>query len=512
MNVKSKVVLYDVRGIQDFIFRSDKIKEIIGASELIKGIYERGLNEATKDISNVDLGCKSHFDESKDVQALYIGGGNALVYFKDGKLAREVSQKFSKFILEETYSLNVAVAMIDKTDNYLDDYHKLQQTMNENKAKMPYCKPIGAFPLCKVEDSTGFPIYDIKKSCSKETSLKIENYKKIDEDDYDAKILDEIVDKNEDSTIAIIHIDGNNMGRYFSRALDGKNNYDEAIETVIEKSKYIQKKYKNAFLKIKNILKKLNAKGTYKNKVLIRKIVAAGDDITFVVKGEFAFDVVNRFIREIENNDGNGENSGSFTACAGIVFCHSHFPFANAYRVAEELCSNAKKVSKTIAKNSDEVRSWVDFQILSHMRAVDISKYRKEQFTYTNKDGKQFNLIRRPYILERDEDSDELKARGFSNFIKLLGELKGEDIVRSDIKEMRNAYTVGKEKLDLVVSRIKSRGKDIPKNTFAHNVSGKMFEVKNGEYIAYYYDAFEIFDEYTDIDKVCHKEGIQYEI
>ncbi len=489
-------------GIQEFIFRSNKIKEIIGASDLVRDLYKDGLKEVVEEmpelnLNDIDLDCVEKFDESKKMQVLYIGGGNASVYFSDDDTARRVSEKFSVYILENTYSLNLSMAMIDKTDNYGKDYSNLQEALEDKKARMPQCKPVGAFPLCKIEDSTGLPVYSKGKSqevIKKESKYVYAQYYDGDNGYYNEEVLDNIIEKGNDSTIAVIHIDGNNMGAYFSEQLRGEAYYSKAIAKIRKISKDIDSRYQNAFNTIKEKLKNYSENSEkFKNKILIRKVLTAGDDITFIVNANFAFELVKDFISIIES-DGSGE----FTACAGIAFCHSHFPFSNAYTVAEELCSNAKKHAKSVADKVENTRSWVDFQLLSNMNAVDLDNYRKAQYTFVE-NGINYNLLRRPYVIECDADDARLKERGFKALINTINSLKGEKkISRSDIKEIRNSYTSGNAKLDLILNRIKSREKIIGKNFFKDGCDMCLFDEKG---VAYYYDAYELFDLFIDMGK-----------
>ena len=49
-NLKQKTVLamYDVRGIQNYIFSTNRIRDIIGASELVENIIVNGLKNVCK--------------------------------------------------------------------------------------------------------------------------------------------------------------------------------------------------------------------------------------------------------------------------------------------------------------------------------------------------------------------------------------------------------------------------------------------------------------------------------
>lgn len=45
---KQYIAMYDVRGIQGYIYRTNKLKEIIAASLLVKNIFEESLKWAVE--------------------------------------------------------------------------------------------------------------------------------------------------------------------------------------------------------------------------------------------------------------------------------------------------------------------------------------------------------------------------------------------------------------------------------------------------------------------------------
>ena len=94
------LAIYDITGIQDFIFSTPKLKEIIGASKLVENILEKYLPDILSDIGkNESLNIVQnwrpiapeqpapdfamHVDSTIDAEVLYIGGGNARVAYKD---------------------------------------------------------------------------------------------------------------------------------------------------------------------------------------------------------------------------------------------------------------------------------------------------------------------------------------------------------------------------------------------------------------------------------------------
>ena len=62
------LAMYDVRGIQNYIFKTNKIKDIIGASNLVENIILEGLNaiiKNDKDLSETTCLTDWENDDSK---------------------------------------------------------------------------------------------------------------------------------------------------------------------------------------------------------------------------------------------------------------------------------------------------------------------------------------------------------------------------------------------------------------------------------------------------------------
>lgn len=57
-------------------------------------------------------------DKAVKMQIMFVGGGNAYVLFRKGAECEHVNRFLAKYLLEKTYSLNLAVAVIEKTDSY----------------------------------------------------------------------------------------------------------------------------------------------------------------------------------------------------------------------------------------------------------------------------------------------------------------------------------------------------------------------------------------------------------
>jgi hypothetical protein len=89
--VALSAVLIDTVSIQEYVYSSNKLKENIGASFLVKKIYDDVLKEALKQTFGKDIDI-NEWRKPKEIKIVqgndeveigYIGGGNALVLFKD---------------------------------------------------------------------------------------------------------------------------------------------------------------------------------------------------------------------------------------------------------------------------------------------------------------------------------------------------------------------------------------------------------------------------------------------
>ena len=535
--MSQKLVMYDVIGIQNYIFRTAKMRDAIGASYIVENIIEEALEYAAKkEGSECSCDLKWYmekgtggqagplsFDETniKNIQVLYIGGGNAYVIFDSQMRAERVSKRMAKYVLDKTYSLMLAVAMANKTDDYSGDYEKLSKEMDRVKARMVVSKPLGSLPVMDVEIKTGFPISKRNarnEQVSTESWLKEEavekkrqNLKKRD------KILDNLIDgKNVDSMLAVVHIDGNNMALRIKKLINRVKDYSEAVNLMREISYRISSTYKTVFEDMKAYFDDNSLyTGKFEDKLLkdlfVMCLITAGDDITYICNAKIALATVEYFFREItkysmyDNKDEDDPNQYVFSVCAGISYFKSHFPFDVAYDVAEACCKIAKDRAKkiTLKTGADElVGNWFDFQFCRSVQCRDLERIRNEQ--YMTAGGEQ--LLRRPYYVsvadfERFEGKvpENLKYSTFIRDMKKYVLDTKKNIPRSYVKELRDTYPLGREQVGVLRSFLMSRNRSLPENLYFKS-EGEETET------ALLYDALEVADYFislTDMEQNC---------
>ena len=499
------IAMYDVRGIQRYIYRTPHIQDAMGASSIIEGIIENALRNAADRLQISEDQMELNWDNEEKpypysetdhrIKVLYIGGGNAYVEFSDADLCVNCNKLMARYILEKTYSLQLAAVYTEKTDVYYKDYQQLFQKMNQVKAEALDTKPLGALPIMKVEKKTGFPV--VKDEKSTETLQKERHKKTTIAEDEEEKILDNLIDsKGVDSTLAIVHMDGNNMGLRIRGLVQGEKDYVKAVNLMRQISHNIHYAYLNTFEEMKEDLQ-----DSENDRKLIRKILVAGDDITYICNAKLALASVEHFSKKITGKVMYGDESKEnikrygFSVCAGIAYVHSHFPFYIGYEVAEACCDSAKdRAKKPENKDGDRVGNYVDFQICKNVQCRNLDRVREKE--YRTPTGE--NLLIRPYYVPTDYDFGLSKTKEKNYSYKKLKEnikyfAEGE-IPRSFVKQIRNTYPLGSHQMEELTRFLDSRGRKMPDQETAQ------MEMYEEDRTAKWYDALELIDWYIGED------------
>ena len=507
MSVKKFILAgYDISGIQDFIFSSNKLKENISASNIVHNILAEDLPNlietyAKNNNLKIDIaGYKMKNDDYKrfkmldddelEIEIIYIGGGNAFVAYRSKEIGVDITKHFSKMVFNLTYSLSVAVGYVYCTNEscLIESFLSLNEELNKNKAKMIRSLPMQNISITKNDVNAGYPIIDEinNELFTQESKLKLQNYDK----EYFKKYLPSeklkyitdidqlVVEKGKDSFIGVVHIDGNNMGksiREIMKCKDDKLSFKEQMHDYVSRirrlSNEVKNNYENAFMKMLDVLIKYECSQNDEEKYLpIRPIILNGDDITFVCKGKYALSLTEILLKEVNKQVLNyNSNEYKQSACAGIYFVHSHFPFHIAYELAEQACSNAKRKAKLFArKNGGYVGSWIDFDISYSGLTLSLHEARKKKYNlpeldkvelFKHKEGKYegYNLINRPYYVTEETEN---KAYEFNSFKKLINHFNNE-WPRNKVKELRNAFMKSKVLVERLIAENKSRNRKL---------------------------------------------------
>jgi len=286
---------------------------------------------------------------------------------------------------------------------------------------------------------------------------------------------------------AVVHADGNGMGEVFLRfgecvAAAGGKTADDYIDAYQAFSQALDGANSKAV--------KAATQETWKQffdrtevdprRVPMKPVVLAGDDLTVICDGARAIDFTQRFVegfrRETAGSDAIrrimaaaeglfAEEAGraprpfeGITSGAGIAIVKPHHPFHRAYELAESLAKSAKGLPKRLNLSA------LDFHV-AYDGASDLDEIRQERDTHVC-------LFAGPYLTgepSTDEPAFRTVAQlvdlveGFGNPVRAeaLSEPAGEEeharIPASQLHALRDAVSLGEGVANAAVARIQSR-------------------------------------------------------
>ncbi len=507
-NEKFNALLFDTRSIQKYIYSGNLLRTNIGASYIVDRIFFDILVDTLQKIfpnENFDYAKdttwkiseddKNYWEKMKSCCVAYIGGGNALILFKEDR-RREVVKNFTMKLLETRPGLKVGVAfgelnIFDGKINQ-DDMSALYTKLKENQnnifpaVNVPYS---GLTLSCEINgeaanfcDTQGLvkPTAEIR-FYSQETAVKAQmsdaanktknlserfnkifNVKQIavrmDEFIFPTKV-DELGQKDGENYFAIIHADGNNMGVKFR----GCKNLMERRRL----SREIRRKTEGAFAEL--LLKIIAAKteGIFdeildlKNKKIlpIRPLILGGDDVTFICPAKMAilFTKTLMEILDAETPENAPENLTQAAArkmdcCAGVAILPTAYPFFRGYELAEQLCDAAKE-SMRLQK---EPSSWLDFAILHGEQAPTLEQIRQREYT-----GARGNLHFGPYRIGNEAAKNKVNRRyNIENLLSCATQFAY--MPQGKVKELRGILQRGKSDAKKFLNQLDVQEKILP--------------------------------------------------
>ncbi len=344
-----------VQGIQDFIFQTNKLKDIIGASELVKSICDRLFKEEFLGHGTLVVSA----------------AGNVKCIYGQEAECRNAVLRFPKRVMEQAPGITISQAVVewDGSDAaYRDACDNLEKRLHAQRSRRPKSLVAGLMTMERSR-TTGLPAVktDSKDSFLDEsTSSKRAALGKGSEaqlqlctDFFGKKVyardvafdFSDLTRRNE--WIAIVHADGNALGEVVARKSgipkemrDFSTNLDSATKTAAQKA--------CRFLEAEKQTDAVKA---------IRPIILGGDDLTIVCNADIAVDFVQEYLRQFET-ESERQIGEKLTACAGIAFIKATYPFHYGYALAETLCCKAKADAKSetmTAQNGGKVASCLMF-------------------------------------------------------------------------------------------------------------------------------------------------------
>lgn len=371
------VALYDFRSKQEYIYKTNAIQEIIGASNLLSEAYDMFLNALEKNGIKIrknyifrdgaylnEVSAPLFNWEKDDVcgEVLYVGGGNLYMLYQSRELFIRANQIFSRLLLDKASGLTPVCACVNYTGDYGEDWQRIYAENSRIKNTEPISENLARLPFTQLDRKTSLPVtiktieFEKELSLSRESDLKRQMGKKVQKgwgDDLNTFVLDTMTEKGIDSLLAVIYIDGNGMSDRIRNLFKDDSSTDYTAEGMLSNDYQTFVKKMRAFSNqihqnfVEKPIQAIQSRFAQEN-LRYRRIIGGGDEITIICRAKYARLLVAAYFNELIDplapySDKTPEKN---TACAGIAIFHSHDPYSKVYQMAEQCCESAKKQNR----------------------------------------------------------------------------------------------------------------------------------------------------------------------
>lgn len=463
---------YDLTGIQPFLFGARRLRANLGASWLVHMVlaHDGWLGEAARGAGST---------------VLWSGGGNAVVASADDTRARQVATTLALRVVEEAPGLGIVCAHQpwDGDENSyaraaakLHDAVEVAKNSRSGEARFHgggVCEPCRdtADPAVDVDDE-GSPIgasIDRRELARGKAGERLKKLFPLPEEHAWSDDVDSLGrTSGEESSLGVIHVDGNGMGTHFAAATRKGLREVKALSTHVnkagEQTLVAGLQWAAERIEQRKLGFELKAPEGEDKVFPVRPVVFGGDDITLLCDGRIALDLAAAMLCA-------WNKQSKFHAAAGVAIVRAHFPFYRAVEHAHALCKQAKRWRKDTLDSDASVLHW---------------SLHRESGVLTN----DVPRTARPYVVVGAPPSGK-PWRSWSWFRReCVQELKERTTLHTQIKGLAAALASGSDAGRRALSRLLDRHDYRLPTPPHHQLDVSGFEAGETPYL----DALEILD------------------
>ena len=423
------LTVLDVTSIQRYVFGSNRLQENIGASELVhRATHQWAFSNLPRpnnvaDVETGELTDARIEDGGLAAEVVYAGGGNTLILFADDsggeRVARTFTANLGRTLIQEAPGLELVAAHVSL------DWHQeplggsdrgrvavVIDRLDGVKRGRATSVPVMGLGVTAACQSTGLaavgthPRYGYLISAEVAAKLDLldsANRRLIgllpaittagldvpfDFDDFGRS-------RGEVSYIAVVHADGNQMGKRVQgiasqhvHAGEGNREYVAAMRSFSTSIEDASQRALSAT--VDALLSAVSDAGPEEgrwidgrvpirdNKIPFRPLVFGGDDLTFVCDGRLGLSLAACYLQAFERE--TKKTGVDACACAGVAVVKTHYPFARAYQLAESLSNSAKKKVRDTQDNDAGDFSALDWHFAVSGLLGDLHQIREREY------------------------------------------------------------------------------------------------------------------------------------
>ena len=424
MDTQLGYAVLEVGGIQNFILRTGKLKEMLAGSALVESLSKDFLKTVCGDLGlNTIAASDARSPQANEVLVLQANAGAMHLLLASPEAAKNLVSSYCRKALELFPGLPLYAAVEAccwDTDSMKNAREQLGSKIASKRACQPTSTGMPVYPICRIARLDGLPAVaeeggetislpsmtkrqtELLESAKERLKALIQPPEKKDNrisDELDWSRWDQDVANLAGSTgkIAYIHMDGNDLGKLFSSKLKAMQDLETTVKTAQmgKLSELVQTTTQQAFseavIKIINFELLRVAPTHNKIPVPIRPLVLGGDDVTAIVKADLALLFIHTFIRTFEKL--SRKQNEPLSIGAGMVVCPVGYPFLRAYDLCEELTKSAKQAT---ASSDNRRPSSLDYIVLTNDAEKNLSDLRR----HIQKSDSGESLTCKPLILK----------------------------------------------------------------------------------------------------------------
>lgn len=466
------------------------------------------------------------------VEVIVATSGKAILLIDDDEnkaISKRIIREVTQTALREMPGLTVHGAIRSEVKDGLSNIHeaigevhrrleeiRYQMPGNEQRfLRLPLFAPCSTSGLPAQKEATYEPqkkVYS-QVSCAKSDNKK-EGYERIKKILNFSNLIDpEDIEKC--SWTAVIHADGNGLGQIFldfnnyagfdqkgiwngRQYLDEYRKFSIALDVCTITATKISLEHLWGFIAKRKAVEQqkgvseLSGDVLKKLKLPVVPLVLGGDDLTVLCDGEYALKFTQDFLTAFEEetkktHDLVGDivkqialkafSKDYLGICAGVAIIKPHFPFHQAYELAEQLLKSAKQVKEKIkhVQKGEEVAlpsSALDFHILYDSAYSELEIIRER----LRVDGEETWLYAKPYVVTGEKelinaiDKTWFDNRKFSQLENRVNRMRTRDnddpskraLPNNQLHSLREALFLGSReaeaRVNLIIQRYENKG------------------------------------------------------